>query len=107
MARSTAGSRRRSRAMKVTVALVLRQTLDIPPLTLAEEQQEFRRQLRQCCDDKIAPLAASNDARGDYSWETFRALQSMKRTALQLPAEYGGAGADLVTQPLATEELAR
>ena len=62
------------------------------PITLTEEQHEFRRVLRQFCDDKIAPLAASNDERAEYSWETFRALQSMELTALQLPAEYGGAG---------------
>ena len=77
------------------------------PITLTEEQHEFRRVLRQFCDEKIAPLAASNDARAEYSWETFRALQSLELTALQLPAEYGGAGADLVTQALAVEELAR
>jgi alkylation response protein AidB-like acyl-CoA dehydrogenase len=77
------------------------------PITLTDEQHEFRRVLRQFCDDKIAPLAASNDARAEYSWETFHALQAMELTALQLPAEYGGAGADLVTQAIAVEELAR
>jgi alkylation response protein AidB-like acyl-CoA dehydrogenase len=77
------------------------------PITLTEEQHEFRRVLRQFCDAKIAPLAATNDERAEYSWETFRALQSMELTALQLPAEYGGAGADLVTQAIAVEELAR
>ena len=77
------------------------------PITLTEEQHEFRRVLRQFCDDKIAPLAASNDERAEFSWETFRALQSLELTALQLPAEYGGSGADLVTQAIAVEELAR
>src|SRR3954452_12426434 len=77
------------------------------PITLTEEQHEFRRVLRQFCDDKIAPLAASNDERAESSWETFHALQAMELTALQLPAEYGGAGADLVTQAIAVEELAR
>src|SRR5258708_11299734 len=77
------------------------------PITLTEEQHEFRRVLRQFCDDKIAPLAATNDERAEYSWETFHALQAMELTALQLPAEYGGAGADLVTQAVAVEELAR
>src|SRR3954468_16806708 len=77
------------------------------PITLTEEQHEFRRVLRQFCDDKIAPLAATNDERAEYSWETFRALQAMELTALQLPSEYGGARADLVTQAIATEELAR
>jgi alkylation response protein AidB-like acyl-CoA dehydrogenase len=77
------------------------------PMTLSDEQHEFRRVLRQFCEDKIAPLAAESDQRAEYSWDTFKALQSMELTALQLPAEYGGSGADLVTQAIAAEELAR
>ena len=76
-------------------------------MTLSEEQHEFRHVLRQFCDDKIAPLAAENDERAEYSWDTFKALQSMELPGLQIPAEYGGAGADLVTCAIATEELAR
>ncbi len=76
-------------------------------MTLSDEQHEFRRVLRQFCDAKIAPLAAENDQRAEYSWETFKALVSMELTALQLPEAYGGAGADLVTQAIAVEELAR
>jgi alkylation response protein AidB-like acyl-CoA dehydrogenase len=76
-------------------------------MTLSDEQHEFRRVLRKFCEDKIAPLAAGNDERAEFSWETFKAFQAMELTGLQLPAEYGGAGADLVTQAIATEELAR
>jgi len=76
-------------------------------MTLSEEQHEFRHVLRQFCDDKIAPLAPENDERAEYSWDTFKALQSMELPGLQIPAEYGGAGADLVTCAIATEELAR
>ncbi len=77
------------------------------PITLTEEQHEFRRVLRQFCDERIAPLAAENDERGEFSWETFKALQALELTALQMPAEYGGTGADLVTCAIAAEELAR
>jgi alkylation response protein AidB-like acyl-CoA dehydrogenase len=77
------------------------------PITLSDEQHEFRRVLRQFCEAKIAPLAAENDQRAEYSWDTFKALVSMDLTGLQLPAEYGGSGADLVTQAIAAEELAR
>jgi alkylation response protein AidB-like acyl-CoA dehydrogenase len=77
------------------------------PMTLTDEQHEFRRVLRRFCDDRIAPLAADSDERAEFSWDTFKALQSMELTGLQLPAEYGGAGADLVTQAIAAEELAR
>ena len=76
-------------------------------ITLTDEQHEFRRVLRQFCDAKIAPLAAEIDRAGEYSWETFEALKSMELTALSFPVEYGGAGATLVDQAIAAEELAR
>ena len=77
------------------------------PITLTEEQHEFRRVMRQFCDAKIAPLAAEIDRVGEYSWETFEALKSMELTGLGFPVEYGGAGASLVDQAIAAEELAR
>ena len=41
-------------------------------------------------------------------WEAFKAPRSRwSSPALQLPEEYGGSGADLVTQAIAAEELAR
>ena len=73
----------------------------------SEEQHEFRRVLRRFCEDKIAPLAAGIDERSEYSWEAFELLKTMELTALQMPAEYGGTGADLVTQAIAAEEIAR
>ncbi|MEQ1872950.1 MAG: acyl-CoA dehydrogenase family protein [Ilumatobacteraceae bacterium] len=76
-------------------------------ITLSDEQHEFRRVLRQFCDAKIAPLAAEIDRAGEYSWETFEALKSMELPGLGFPVEYGGAGASLVDQAIAAEELAR
>ena len=40
-------------------------------------------------------------------WPAFEALRSMELTGLSYPEEYGGAGADLVTQAIVAEELAR
>ena len=76
-------------------------------MTLSPEQHEFRRVVRQFAEDKIAPLAAGIDARAEYSWEAFRALQAMELTALSYPEEYGGSGASTVDQAIACEELAR
>src|SRR5262249_11795716 len=77
------------------------------PMTLSDEQREFRRVLRQFCEERVAPYAAEADEREEYSWDTFKALQAMDLTALQMPAEYGGPRADPVTQAIAAEELAR
>ena len=77
------------------------------PITLTDEQRQFREVMRQFSEDKIAPRAAETDHLARYDWEAFHALVSMELPALGLPVEYGGAGADLVTQAIAAEELAR
>jgi len=76
------------------------------PITLTDEQRAFQDVLRDFAADKIAPLAAETDRTAEYSWETFKALQSMELTGLSYPEEYGGAGASLVDQAIVTEELA-
>jgi alkylation response protein AidB-like acyl-CoA dehydrogenase len=77
------------------------------PITLTDEQREFRAVVRQFTHDKIAPLAAEIDRSEQYSWDTFNALKGMELTALSYPVEYGGSGASLVDQAIVAEELAR
>jgi len=77
------------------------------PITLTDEQREFRAVLRQFCEQRIAPNAASIDKNAEYSWENFEALRSMELTSLGYPIEYGGAGASMVDQAIAAEEIAR
>jgi alkylation response protein AidB-like acyl-CoA dehydrogenase len=79
----------------------------VQPINLSEEQRAFREVMRQFCDDKIAPYAAEVDAKGEYRWENFEACRAMELPALGLPVEYGGAGADHVTQAIMVEELSR
>jgi alkylation response protein AidB-like acyl-CoA dehydrogenase len=75
--------------------------------SLDEEQIAFRDVVRKFAEEKIAPLAAEADRTQQYSWEAFKALQSMELTALSYPVEYGGSGASLVTQAVVAEELSR
>ena len=75
--------------------------------SLDDEQIAFRDVIRRFAEDKIGPLAAETDRTGEYSWDSFKALQQMELTALSYPAEYGGSGASLVTQAVVTEELSR
>jgi alkylation response protein AidB-like acyl-CoA dehydrogenase len=77
------------------------------PITLTDEQREFRSVLRQFCDERIAPNAAAIDKSAEYSWENFAALKSMELTSLGYPTQYGGAGAGMVDQAIAAEEIAR
>jgi alkylation response protein AidB-like acyl-CoA dehydrogenase len=79
----------------------------VQSITLTDEQRQFRAALRQFCDDKLAPRAAEVDRNAEYPWDNFEAIKSMELPALGIPTEYGGAGADHVTQSIMVEELAR
>ncbi|HVM05307.1 MAG TPA: acyl-CoA dehydrogenase family protein, partial [Acidimicrobiales bacterium] len=77
------------------------------PLLLSEEQRDFRSVLRRFCEEKIAPRAAEVDERAEFPWENFSDCVALDLPSLGVPAEYGGAGADSVTQAIMIEELAR
>ncbi|MHB8437537.1 MAG: acyl-CoA dehydrogenase family protein [Acidimicrobiales bacterium] len=74
---------------------------------LDDTQRQFREALRQMCEDRIAPHAAAVDADAAFPWDGFKAAVEMELPALGLPVEFGGAGADHVTQAIMVEELAR
>jgi alkylation response protein AidB-like acyl-CoA dehydrogenase len=76
-------------------------------MTLTDEQQQFRDVLRKFSEERIAPRAAETDEKEEYDWEAFKAICEMELPALGVPEAYGGSGADLVTQAIAAEELAR
>ena len=77
------------------------------PLLLTDEQRDFQAALRQMCDDKIAPRAAAVDRAAEFPWDSFKDCVAMELSALGLPVEHGGEGADHVTQAIMVEELAR
>jgi alkylation response protein AidB-like acyl-CoA dehydrogenase len=79
----------------------------MPSFNLSEDQKEFRKVLRRFVEDKIAPHAAGYDEREEYPLECFRACVGMELPALAVPAAYGGQGADVVTQAVMIEEVAR
>jgi alkylation response protein AidB-like acyl-CoA dehydrogenase len=79
----------------------------VQPINLSDEQREFQSVMRRFADERIAPRAAEVDETAEYPWDNFRACVEMELPALGIPAEYGGAGADHVTQAIMVEELAR
>ncbi|MBW3667862.1 MAG: acyl-CoA dehydrogenase family protein, partial [Actinobacteria bacterium] len=76
-------------------------------MTLTDEQRDFRAVLRQFCEDKIAPRAAEVDEKAEFPWDSYQACVEMELPALGIPAEYGGHGADFVTQSIMVEEVSR
>ena len=74
---------------------------------LTDVQREFRDTLRTFCEEKVAPNAAEVDRNAEFPWKSFEACKEMELPALGIPEDYGGAGADTVTQAIAVEELSR
>jgi alkylation response protein AidB-like acyl-CoA dehydrogenase len=74
---------------------------------LTPEQRQFRDTMTSFVDDRIAPHAAEYDRTQEYPWESFKACRELELPALGIPEAYGGAGADMVTQAIMAEELAR
>jgi alkylation response protein AidB-like acyl-CoA dehydrogenase len=74
---------------------------------LTEEQRAFRDVMRSFVDEQVAPYAAEHDRDQTYPQESFDACVKMDLPAMQVPAAYGGVGADMVTQAIMAEQLAR
>jgi alkylation response protein AidB-like acyl-CoA dehydrogenase len=74
---------------------------------LTEEQRAFRDVMRGFVDEQVAPYAAEHDRDQTYPRESFDACVKMELPSMQVPAAYGGAGADMVTQAIMIEQLAR
>jgi alkylation response protein AidB-like acyl-CoA dehydrogenase len=74
---------------------------------LSPEQRQFRDVMRKFVDEKVAPHAAEYDRTQEFPWLSFDACRGMGLPALGIPEAYGGAGADMVTQAIMAEEIAR
>ena len=74
---------------------------------LTEEQILLRDTIRQLAEERIAPRAAEIDRSGEFPEDIRQLLAAQEVLALPFPAEHGGVGADLLTQCLAVEQIAR
>ena len=74
---------------------------------LSDEQQLFRRTLRDFADAEIMPVAAEWERTGRYPAEIVARLRELGLFGLNVPEEYGGVAADRVSYALVFEEIAR
>ncbi len=74
---------------------------------LTDVQREFRDTMRRFCEERIEPNAAESDRTATFPWKSFEACRELELPAMGIPVDYGGAGADGVTQAVMIEELAR
>jgi alkylation response protein AidB-like acyl-CoA dehydrogenase len=74
---------------------------------LTDEQRSFRDVMRGFVDEQVAPNAARYDREQAFPQDSFDACVKMELPSLGIPEAYGGAGADMVTQAIMAEEIAR
>ncbi|MCX2711136.1 acyl-CoA dehydrogenase [Mycolicibacterium sp. J2] len=74
---------------------------------LSDEHNELRTVLRALCEKEIAPYAAEVDAQARYTDEALAALDGSGFSAVFIPEQYGGQGADAVAACIVIEEVAR
>jgi alkylation response protein AidB-like acyl-CoA dehydrogenase len=75
--------------------------------TLTEDQQVFRKEWRRLFEDKFTERAAEIDRTGEFPWDNLKVLADSGLAGINVPEEYGGAGADSVTHCVLVEEVAR
>ncbi len=76
-------------------------------IKLTEEQELVRRMVQEFMDQEVAPVAAQIDQTGTFPEKTVRRMGELGLMGINVPSEYGGAGADTVTFALVAEELTR
>lgn len=70
-------------------------------------QEALRAQIRQFAEEEIRPQAFLMDQNNEFPEEAIRKLGERGWMGLPYPAEYGGAGLDVMNYAIAVEELAR
>ncbi|MFI6814912.1 acyl-CoA dehydrogenase family protein [Nonomuraea sp. NPDC050328] len=74
---------------------------------LDEDQQLFRRTLREFVDKEIVPVASEWERSGRYPAEIVERFKELGLFGMTVPAEYGGLDLDRVSFALVFEEIAR
>jgi len=81
--------------------------IQAPTYRLTEEQVLLRDTLHELASERIAPRAGDIDRSGEFPEDIRQLLAAQDVLALPIPAAYGGIGADLLTQCVAIEQIAR
>jgi len=78
-----------------------------PAPTYTADHEQFRTTVRRFIDKEIAPYHAQWEKDGVVSREMWRKAGQAGLLLTDIPAEYGGAGADFLTINILTEEMLR
>lgn len=74
---------------------------------LSAEQEAIREAVREFATSEIRPVAREHDESGEYPEALRRKAAELDFVAPHIPTEYGGAGMDMLSRCIVTEELWR
>ncbi len=74
---------------------------------LTEEQEAIRELAREFAKEKIAPVAAEYDEKGEFPWPVVKEMAKGDFFRLWIPEEYDGMGGGVMDLTLVTEEFSR
>jgi len=83
------------------------QSVPTPLTTLTEDEILFRDNIRQFADDKIRPLVKEMDEKAVFEKSLIHEFFQLGLMGIEIPEQYGGAGAKFFESILAVEELSR
>ena len=73
----------------------------------SEEQELFRRTVREFAKKEIAPKIREFERKGEFPWDLYRKMGNAGLLGLRFPKEFGGQEGDAVTMGILVEEVAR
>jgi len=85
----------------------LQSPVPTPLTTLTEDEILFRDNIRQFADDRIRPHVKEMDEKGLFNHDLIDEFFQLGIMGIEIPEEYGGAGAKFFEAILAVEELSR
>jgi butyryl-CoA dehydrogenase len=74
---------------------------------LDDHHRMIRDMVRDFAESEIGPVAWKHDEEESFPWENAAKMAGLDLFGIPMPAEYGGAGMDLLSAVVAVEELAR
>lgn len=75
--------------------------------SFTEEQNEFRKMLRDFAKTELLPTYMKYDQEGIFPRDLWKKMADLGLTGLRIPAKYGGSEVDCVTTGIAAEEIGR
>lgn len=75
--------------------------------SLSEDQRILKEMARKIAVNEFAPRAAEIDEKEAFPWDNKKVLEENGLLGIQVPEEYGGAGAGMLELAIVVEEVAR